>query len=50
MVTLATMYFYTTLYGLLWVNFELGWLKLSFFYNTGIDKSAHVKVILITFK
>ena len=27
MIITATMYFYTTLYDLMWVNFEFGWLK-----------------------
>ena len=41
-ITIAIMYFYTTLYDLIWVNFGLSWLKHGhFFYYT----STHASVL-----
>ena len=37
MVTIVTMYFYTILYGLILVNFEINWLKCGTF---SIDANA----------
>jgi len=44
---------YVFLHNFIWPDVDEFWAWLakilSFFYNTSIDKSAHVKVILITF-
>ena len=45
MITIITMYFYTILYGLILVNFEINWLKCRTF---SIDANALNSNIQVT--
>ena len=47
MITIITMYFYTILYGLILVNFEINWLKCRTF---SIDANALNSNIQVTWE